>query len=109
MGNAQKCKSDKTGNSRQIKSNADPVKEIALPPKKKSLSTFEKKELLTIGDKIEAAEAEVFKLRMALEDPQLASDHVKLQEVMNELQQAENEVNKLYARWEDLESRQEKF
>jgi len=71
----------------------------------KSLSTGEKKELATIGEKIEAAEAQVALLKERLHDPTISHNHVKLQECMDELKKAEGAVEQLYARWQDLESR----
>lgn len=72
----------------------------------KPLSTAEKKELATIGEKIEAAEAQVALLKERMHDPEIALDHVKLQASQTEVYEAEIAVQKLFARWEELESRQ---
>lgn len=72
---------------------------------KKPLSTSEKKELSTIGEKIEKAESKVTVLKERMHDPSIAHDHVKLQECMKELAEAESAVEQLFARWENLESR----
>ncbi|MBX9772337.1 MAG: ATP-binding cassette domain-containing protein, partial [Candidatus Obscuribacterales bacterium] len=72
----------------------------------KPLSTAEKKELATIGEKIEAAEAQVALLKERMHDPEIALDHVKLQASQTEVYEAEIVVQKLFARWEELESRQ---
>ncbi|MBY0360191.1 MAG: ABC-F family ATP-binding cassette domain-containing protein [Candidatus Obscuribacterales bacterium] len=73
---------------------------------RKSLSTAEKKELQNMESKIETAENHVLEIQRRLEDPTIASNHVKLNECMKEVEEAQKQVNKLYARWEDLESRQ---
>lgn len=73
---------------------------------KKPLSTAEKKELLIIGDKISEAELLVVTIKEKMHAPEVASNHVKLQECLTELQNAEAQVEKLYSKWQDLESRQ---
>lgn len=74
-------------------------------PEKKALSTSEKKELASIDQKIEEAEKAVGKIKTEMEKPEYASNHVKLNDKLKELHDAEDAVAKLYARWEDLESR----
>jgi ATP-binding cassette subfamily F protein uup len=103
----QSGKKDKAAAQAANKASQTGADDTTTKPGKKPLSTFEKKELDTIGEKIAAAEAAVTNIKQRLEDPKLASNHVKLQEVMDELAQAENEVSKIYARWEDLELRKE--
>ncbi len=71
------------------------------------LSTGEKKQLETLPEKIEAAETCAAEIRQQMEDPDVASDHVKLHEYMNRLAEAESAVSELYLRWEDLESRRQ--
>jgi ATP-binding cassette subfamily F protein uup len=75
-------------------------------PVLKALSGSEKKELIAIHDKIEEAEKAVADAKKRMEDPQLATNHVKLQECMAELHQAESVVEKLFSRWTELEARQ---
>jgi ABC transport system ATP-binding/permease protein len=72
---------------------------------KKTLSTSEKKELSAIGEKIEQAESRVAALKERMHDKTIAHDHVKLQECLAELNEAESVVEQLFARWESLESR----
>ena len=76
---------------------------VASPP----LSTAEKKELNQIHDTIAAAEGNVEAVKKEMEDPKYASNHTALNEKMAELALAEKEVVRLYARWEDLESRKQ--
>lgn len=75
--------------------------------KRRGLSTNEKKELETISQKIEQAEKEVTKIESSLTDPLIASNHVKLQQIMKDVDDAKRRVELLYERWQDLESRQQ--
>ncbi|MBS1990695.1 MAG: ABC-F family ATP-binding cassette domain-containing protein [Cyanobacteria bacterium SZAS LIN-3] len=88
----------------RIKAAPAPVAEPAAPVK--PLTGSEKKELLGMHDKIEQAEAVVAAVKKRMEDPKLASNHVKLQDCMAELHRAEAEVEKLFTRWTELEQRQ---
>lgn len=74
-------------------------------PKRRGLSTNEKNELETIHTKIENAETEVTRIEAQLSDPNIASNHVRLQQIMNEVEDAKRKVEALYTRWEDLEQR----
>jgi hypothetical protein len=56
-------------------------------------------------EKIGAAEEKAAALQQRLEEPAVASDHVRLQETWNDLQAAQAKVAELYARWEELEAR----
>jgi len=75
------------------------------PASRRALSTGEKKELMQIGEKIELAESLVSSIKQGMHDPEVASNHVKLHKLMEELKKAEANVNALYARWEELEAR----
>ncbi|MBS2008789.1 MAG: ABC-F family ATP-binding cassette domain-containing protein [Cyanobacteria bacterium SZAS TMP-1] len=88
----------------RIKAAVAPAAEPAAPVK--PLTGSEKKELLGMHDKIEQAEAVVAAVKKRMEDPKLASNHVKLQDCMAELHRAEAEVEKLFIRWTELEQRQ---
>lgn len=55
---------------------------------------------------IEAAEAKVERLTAETLDPEVASDHTKLMTACEALGVAEGEVERLYARWEELEELQ---
>lgn len=84
---------------------ANSAADAAAKAAKKPLSNNEKKELLAIHDKIEAAEKVVEEIKEQMSSHAVAANHVKLQEMMADLHKAEAEVARLYARWEDLESR----
>ncbi len=72
-----------------------------LPP----LNAAERKELLNIETKIHAAEEAVTAIERQMEDPAVAVDAKRLQECWQTLPVAKAEVDRLYARWEELESR----
>jgi ABC transport system ATP-binding/permease protein len=83
-----------------------PAKEAApVQPKRRGLSTNEKKELVEIPAKIEAAEKEVARVESQLSDQKIATDHVKLQQIMRDVEDAKHRVEALYERWQDLEQR----
>jgi ATP-binding cassette subfamily F protein uup len=84
---------------------ANSAADAAAKAAKKPLSNNEKKELLAIHDKIEAAEKVVEEVKEQMSSHAVAANHVKLQEMMADLHKAEAEVARLYTRWEDLESR----
>jgi len=100
-GNKDKGKKSDT----RLKSMESPVA-VVEKPVLKPLTGSEKKELLDIHGKIELAEMAVVVAKRKLDDPKLATNHVKLQECMVDVQKAEAEVEKLFSRWTDLEARQ---
>jgi ATP-binding cassette subfamily F protein uup len=69
---------------------------------KKKLSYLEAREYAGIEQRIAAAEQLVQEKRVELEDPAIASDASRLVAAQSELQQAEDQLNALYARWEEL-------
>jgi ATP-binding cassette subfamily F protein uup len=71
------------------------------------LTTSEKKELLQMEETILSSEAEVERLEKALISPEVATSADKLQKTWEELAQARDSVIAAYARWEELERKQE--
>jgi ATP-binding cassette subfamily F protein uup len=65
----------------------------------------ERLELATIEEKILEAEEELEQCRKQLENPAVISNAEELAKWCSLLQPAQEKVDKLYARWEDLESR----
>ncbi|MCJ7601457.1 MAG: ABC-F family ATP-binding cassette domain-containing protein [Desulfobulbaceae bacterium] len=65
----------------------------------------ERLELATIEEKILEAEEELEQCRKQLENPAVISNAAELVKWCSLLQPAQKKVEKLYARWEDLESR----
>jgi ATP-binding cassette subfamily F protein uup len=80
--------------------------ESGASPKKK-LSYLEAREYASIEERVAAAEQEMEAKRSHAEDPAIASDAVRLMNAHEELEQAQNEVNELYARWAELEKKQQ--
>jgi ATP-binding cassette subfamily F protein uup len=67
------------------------------------LSYEERKELHRIEQKIAKAEQVVGTLRQQLHDPEIMSDSERLAKLYAQLQKAENNVEQIYQRWEELE------
>ena len=78
---------------------AEPV--VESPP----LNATERKELANIEAKILTAEEAVTAIERQMEDPRVAANAVRLQELWKALPVAKAEVTRLYARWEELEAR----
>jgi ATP-binding cassette subfamily F protein uup len=51
------------------------------------------------------AEANVEALQARVSDPQVLADHVKSHEAFDQLAGAQHEVERLYARWAELDAR----
>lgn len=93
------------------KAESKPVKEKAEQPKKlqrekapsKKISYKDKLELEKMPQMIETAENLVADLEEKLQQPEIASDPVKLADICSELKHAHDDVDRLYARWSELE------
>ncbi|HEX9944765.1 MAG TPA: ABC-F family ATP-binding cassette domain-containing protein [Thermoanaerobaculia bacterium] len=72
----------------------------------KLLSYREKQEWEQMEAKILEAEDRLAAARQAVEDPAVATDPAALQERCNTLEAARQEVERLYARWAELEAKQ---
>jgi ATP-binding cassette subfamily F protein uup len=75
-------------------------------PRTKRLGYLEQREWSGMEQAIVDAEAAVSACRCAAEDPAIASDPVALQERFAALASARAEVDRLYARWAELEAKQ---
>jgi ABC transport system ATP-binding/permease protein len=73
---------------------------------KKKLSYLEAREYAAIEERIAAAEETLEAKRAALSDPAIASDAPRLLAVSAELEEAQKAVDLLYARWAELEEKQ---
>src|SRR5262249_9049825 len=73
---------------------------------KKRLSYLEAREYAAIEAAIEEAEQELRAKLAALHDPAIMSDAPRLQVAMSEVEQAQKAVDRLYARWSELEAKQ---
>jgi len=73
--------------------------------KKQRLSYLEQRELEAMEANVEAAEKKLNEARDKAEDPTIATDATALQERFKALEAAQNEVDRLYTRWSELESK----
>ncbi len=72
---------------------------------KKKLSYMEAREYSSMEEKVEAAEEAVQAARDAVEDPAIATDSVRLQAALAKIEETQAELDSLYARWAELESK----
>ncbi len=75
------------------------------PAPKKKLSYLEAREFAGIEDRVTAAEEQLARERGVVEDPAVATDAVRLQEALLAMEQAQNALDELYARWAELEAK----
>jgi ATP-binding cassette subfamily F protein uup len=73
---------------------------------KRKLSYLEAREFVATEKRIAEAEQELSVLRAALEDPAVMSDAPRLQVICAQMEEAQKKVDKLYARWAELEQKQ---
>lgn len=73
----------------------------------KKLTYREQQEYLTIEERILDAEAALETCRTKIADPTVATDHLQAQEAYHALKAAEEEVERLYVRWAELEKKRE--
>jgi ATP-binding cassette subfamily F protein uup len=74
---------------------------------KKKLSYLEAREYASIEQRVADAEQAMEAKRAAAEDPAIASDAARLMSAQAELEDAQHQVNELYARWAELEKKQQ--
>ena len=74
-------------------------------PGKRKLSYMEAREYSTIEQRLAEAEELLQQKKAAAEDPAIASDAGRLVEAHAALDQAQKDVDELYARWAELESK----
>lgn len=99
---AAEAQAQKEAKSKQSTSNASAS--APEPKKTKKLGYMAQRELDGMEKRIADQEALVQKLTADLEDPKIMSSSVRIQEVSAELGKAQSEVERLYARWQELES-----
>jgi ATP-binding cassette subfamily F protein uup len=80
--------------------------QVAPAVSRKKLSYLEAREYSTIEQRVATAEQVLDEKRSAAEDPAIASDASRLMNAHAELEEAQNEVDQLYARWAELEKKQ---
>jgi ATP-binding cassette subfamily F protein uup len=74
-------------------------------PAKSKLSYLEAREYATIEQRVADAEQVLQAKRVQLEDPAIASDGPRLLTAHAEMEEAQNSVDELYARWSELEKK----
>ena len=72
---------------------------------KKKLSYHEVRELETIEERIAEADKNLEARRAALEDPAVTGDPARLKTACIEMEEAQNTLDRLYARWAELEKK----
>jgi ABC transport system ATP-binding/permease protein len=79
---------------------------VARPPASaRRLSYHEQREWAAIEDRLHTADAHVAAARLRAEDPSIASDALTLQARLDELTVAQQELDRVYARWAELEEK----
>jgi ABC transport system ATP-binding/permease protein len=76
------------------------------PATKKKLSYQEAREFASIEARIAEAEQSAQAKHAALDNPAVTSDHLRLQATLAEMAEAQRIVDDLYARWAELEAKQ---
>ncbi len=103
---AQWMQADRRAQATQPAEESAPASASPEPkPKPAKLSYHEKKELEGMEETILDAEAVLDEIQAALDEANAAADHVKLVELHAQQQNAQDCVNALYARWEELEGK----
>ncbi len=91
--------------SAEVQKKSKEVKQEPSAPKAK-LTYGEKKEYDSIEAKISKLEEQVQLLNLSLEDPAIAQMPERLQEICSQIGLAENRIEQLYLRWDELEKKQ---
>lgn len=76
-------------------------------PQKKRLSYIEQREYEQMEARIAEAEERLEEAQRALQAPETVSDAKRMEAAWAEVQQAQEEVDRLYARWAELEAKRE--
>lgn len=91
-------------NKKLSKKDDVPVGEKKSPKKKGKLSYLDQREYDQIEEKIADAEGQVEELQAKMALPDVVSDPAELDRCWRELEVCQNNVEKLYGRWDELES-----
>ena len=79
------------------------VRESKRKADRNRLTASETKELQNMEETIQEAEERVEQCRRAVDDPEVAGDHVEAQKRWEQLEVARKHVEALYVRWQELE------
>lgn len=99
---AERASSDRANAERAARPEAEPAK---VPTAKKRLSYLDQREFDAMEERILIAEERAAACDEALHSPDTVSDPVRLEICYKDLQQAQAEVEALYARWAELEAK----
>ncbi|MBE0635633.1 ABC-F family ATP-binding cassette domain-containing protein, partial [Candidatus Bipolaricaulota bacterium] len=103
---AQWLEADQQRDASKPVEKAKPDAEQSAPKKQPvKLTYLEKKELAAMEEAILAAEEALEAIQGALYEANAAADHIKLVELHAAQQEAQNRVDVLYARWDELEAK----
>lgn len=102
----QRAQQAKAASSAEPETTTPTPASAAPAPKKKKLSYLEALEFVAIEQKIADAEQQLSFLRKALDDPAIVSDAARLHTTCVQMEEAQQQVDKLYSRWAELEEKQ---
>jgi len=94
------------GRRQEKEPQARQISKPASTASKKKLSYLEAREWADIEDRIAAAEELLRRKQAVLDDPDAVVDATRLQEALAEAETAKSAVDKLFARWAELEAKQ---
>jgi ATP-binding cassette subfamily F protein uup len=80
-------------------------KKSAREKSRMEMSTSEKRELASMPEKIEKAEAKLAELHKETEKPHNASNYAKLQDLVSQQDAAQKQLEELFSRWQELEAK----
>ncbi len=86
------------------KAKTPPVDSISCGQKPKKLSYMDQREYDSMEERIAKAEVLVAKAEAKMAAPKVMTDHAYMAQVCKELEESQESVAKLYARWDELES-----
>jgi ATP-binding cassette subfamily F protein uup len=90
-------------NDRSAEGTPDPKTSLAPAQKKGKLGYLQVRELDRMGEAIESAERRKREVEAALADPAIYSNAEKVQQLTAELETMSVQIERLYARWQELE------
>ena len=104
----QRAQQAKAAQSVAPRASRAPSSPDAAPPAgaRRKLSYLEAREFAAMENRIAEAERELGGLRAMLEDPAVMSDAPRLQAICTQMEETRKTVDKLYARWAELEQKQ---
>ncbi len=103
---AQWMEADKRSGVREAATTSkDDSQKPETKPQRAGLNYREKKELAAMEETILAAEEELTRVQKSLDEANASADHAKLQELFASHKEAQDCVDALYVRWEELETK----